>query len=120
MIFLALVGSILATPHVLPHEFWFKNFASFERFLKGIMNPPEKISVRPRERRDTENPNGWDPIFDGSIVSGNDFLNENNVTYQDLINKPIQFKILVQGKIRPKVKLFYVQKCTKGASNWAS
>ena len=47
----------------------------------------------------SDNPNGWDPIFDGSIVSGNDFLAENNVTYQDLINKPIQFKILVQGNI---------------------
>jgi len=50
----------------------------------------------------SENPNGWDPIFDGSIVSGNDFLAENNVTYQDLINKPIQFKILVQGKFHPQ------------------
>ena len=40
-----LVAGVLATPHVLPHE----------------------ISVRPRERRDTDNPNGWDPIFDGSI-----------------------------------------------------
>ena len=54
--------------------------------------------MRPRERRDSDNPNGWDPIFDGSIVHGNDFLEQNNVTYQDLINKPIQFKILIQGK----------------------
>lgn len=70
------------------------------------------FSVRPREGNkagpvqaprsngmSSDNPNGWDPIFDGSIVSGNDFLAENNVTYQDLINKPIQFKILVQGKV---------------------
>ena len=81
------------------------------------------FSVRPREGKSggsiqaprsdemsSENPNGWDPIFDGSIVSGNDFLAENNVTYQDLINKPIQFKILVQGKLRTKilVRVFFL------------
>jgi len=94
-----------ATPHVLPHEIRFKSLILHE--LTGKI-----FSVRPREGKSggsiqaprsdemsSENPNGWDPIFDGSIVSGNDFLAENNVTYQDLINKPIQFKILVQGKL---------------------
>ena len=58
---------------------------------------PESNQAPRANGASSDNPNGWDPIFDGSIVSGNDFLAENNVTYQDLINKPIQFKILVQG-----------------------
>merc|ERR1712130_75620 len=71
---LGLLGYCFATPHVLTHE----------------------ISVRPRERRDPDNPNGWDPLFDWTIVHGNEFLEYWNVTYQDLINKPIEALILIQ------------------------
>ena len=44
-----------------------------------------------------DNPNGWDPLFDWTIVHGNEFLEYWNVTYQDLINKPIEGLILIQG-----------------------
>jgi len=71
-----------ATPHALVHE----------------------ISVRPRERRRTqregeftaENPNGWDPLFDWTQVHDGGLLEQYNVTYQDLINKPIEAIILMQ------------------------
>jgi hypothetical protein len=45
---------------------------------------------------DTENPNGFDPLFDWNIVGTNELLAKYNVTYTDLINKPIQLKILLQ------------------------
>ena len=45
-----------------------------------------------------DNPNGWDPLFDWTIVHGNEFLEYWNVTYQDLINKPIEGLILIQGR----------------------
>ena len=45
----------------------------------------------------TDNPNGYDPIFDWNIVNDNEYLKEYNVTYTDLINKPIQLWIWIQA-----------------------
>ena len=45
----------------------------------------------------TNNPNGYDPIFDWNIVNDNEYLKEYNVTYTDLINKPIQLWIWMQA-----------------------
>ena len=45
----------------------------------------------------TNNPNGYDPIFDWNIVNDNEYLKEYNVTYTDLINKPIQLWIWIQA-----------------------
>ncbi|CAG5080311.1 Oidioi.mRNA.OKI2018_I69.PAR.g9537.t1.cds [Oikopleura dioica] len=45
----------------------------------------------------TNNPNGYDPLFDWNIVNDNEYLKEYNVTYTDLINKPIQLWIWIQA-----------------------
>ena len=58
--------------------------------------PLTLLTVAFAQSPDTENPNGYDPLFDWNIVAGNDFLAKYNVTYTDLINKPIQLKILLQ------------------------
>ena len=42
----------------------------------------------------SNNPNGWDPFFNWTIVRGNYLLEAYNVTYQDLINKPMEAAIL--------------------------
>ena len=58
---------------------------------------------------ETENPNGYDPIFNNTIVKDGGILEEYNVTYFDLINKPIQVKIVAQGQGHPFVCLFIVK-----------
>ena len=47
----------------------------------------------------TVNPNGFDPFFDVFIVQTNAYLKAYNVTYWDLINKPIQTKIFLQSLV---------------------
>ena len=42
------------------------------------------------------NPNGFHPFFNWTIVHADELLEKYNVTYLDLINKPVQVKIVLQ------------------------
>merc|ERR1719285_535470 len=49
------------------------------------------------ENDEITNPNGFNPFFDWAIVHADELLEKYNVTYLDLINKPVQVKILLQS-----------------------
>ena len=49
------------------------------------------------ESDEITNPNGFNPFFDWAVVHADELLEKYNVTYLDLINKPVQVKILLQS-----------------------
>jgi len=67
---------------------------------------------------ETENPNGYDPLFNWTIIHSNEFLQSYNVTYLDLINKPVQIKILGQSLYEDGL-LWYEQMVIYG-NDWIS
>ena len=67
-----------------PIDFEFSNSKSLETGLCTVSD------------KEVENPNGFDPFFNWTVVHANELLEKYNVTYLDLINKPIQVKIVFQ------------------------
>ena len=45
------------------------------------------------------NPNGFNPIFGDFFVVQTELMKQYNVTYWDLINKPVQGKIFLQSLV---------------------
>ena len=64
----------------------------------------------------TVNPNGFNPLFGDVFVVNTTLMRQYNVTYWDLINKPIQGKIFIQSLIEDG-QVWY-ELCVRKADDW--
>ena len=64
----------------------------------------------------TVNPNGFNPVFGDIFIVQNELMKAYNVTYWDLINKPVQGKIFIQSLIEDG-QLWY-ELCVRKGDDW--
>ena len=70
------------------------------RFLSISNSKSLETGLCTVNEEEVENPNGFDPFFNWTVVHANELLEKYNVTYLDLINKPIQVKIVFQARLK--------------------
>ena len=64
----------------------------------------------------TINPNGFNPVFGDVFIVQNELMKAYNVTYWDLINKPVQGKIFIQSLIEDG-QVWY-ELCVRKGDDW--